>query len=54
MTLGYVPRALNAAIAARLDAGEVLGCQVIECDPRAEPWTRLVFAITAEAGMARG
>ena len=54
VTLGYVPRALNAAIAARLDAGEVLGCQVIECDPRAEPWTRLVFAITAEAGMARG
>ena len=54
VTLGYVPRALNAAIAARLDAGEVLVCQVVECDPRAEPWTRLVFAIAAEAGMARG
>jgi len=54
VTLGYVPRALNAAIAARLDAGEILGCQVIECDPRAEPWARLAFAVTAEAGMDRG
>jgi len=48
VTLGYVPRPVNADIARRLDAGEALACQVIECDPAAEPCTRLVFAITLE------
>ncbi len=46
VTLGYVPRAANAGIAARLDAGETLACQVMECHPEPEPWTRLAFAIT--------
>ncbi len=54
VTLGYVPRSVNAAIATRLDAGEDLAAQVIQFDPQADPWTRLVFAITGAPAVAPG
>ncbi len=47
--LGYVPRARNAAIARRLDAGEPLSCRIGRLNPAADPWARLEFAIFENA-----
>lgn len=43
--LGYVPRARNADIARRLDAGEPLSCRIGRLNPAADPWARLEFVI---------
>lgn len=43
--LGYVPRAHNAEIARRLDAGERLVARIAEIDPPSEPWRRVAFVI---------
>ncbi|MDW8323211.1 MAG: HIRAN domain-containing protein [Burkholderiales bacterium] len=47
--LGYVPRNENAEIAARLDAGEALAARIVAVEPSAEPWARVLFAVTAAA-----
>ncbi len=43
--IGYVPRAINADIARRLDVGDHLTCQLIRLDDRADPWERVAFTI---------
>ncbi len=43
--LGYVPRADNAEIARRIDAGEQLCCRINCLNPDAAPWRRLEFVI---------
>ncbi|MEQ1437993.1 HIRAN domain-containing protein [Fontimonas sp. SYSU GA230001] len=45
--LGYVPRAVNAEIAQRLDSGEPLAARIVEIDPEAPPWQRVAFVVDA-------
>lgn len=43
--LGYVPRANNAEIARRLDAGERLACRIGRANLAREHWARLEFVV---------
>lgn len=45
--IGYVPRAENAVIAQRIDAGEPLAARIVGLHPAAETWQRLEFVIVA-------
>jgi hypothetical protein len=48
-TLGYVPRADNAALAARLDGGQALSARIVAFDGEAPPWKRLLVAVCVAA-----
>lgn len=43
--IGYVPRAINADIARRLDVGDHLTCHLTRLDDRADPWERVAVSI---------
>lgn len=53
-TLGYVPRADNAALAARLDGGQALSARIVAFDREAPPWKRLLVAVCVTADAPAG
>ena len=53
-TLGYVPRADNAALAARLDGGQALSARIVAFDREAPPWRRLLVAVCVAADASAG
>ncbi len=53
-TLGYVPRADNASLAARLDGGQALSARIVAFDREAPPWRRLLVAVCVAADASAG